>query len=234
MLGVFINVATVLAGGSLGLLLRGGIPQRVRDTVMQALGLSVLLVGALGAIKTADVMAVIICMVIGALLGEWINIEKRLEGLGVRAERLLSRGRGQGGSFVQGFMTASLVFCVGAMSVVGSLESGLSGNHATLTAKALMDGVASVFFAASLGPGVLLSAAAILVYQGAITLGAGLIAPLLTDPIVLEMSAVGGVIIVGIGINMLELGKIRVGNLLPAVFIPMAYVPLAAWIGGLF
>lgn len=234
MLGVLINVATVLAGGTLGLLLGKGVPERLRDTVMQGLGLCVLVIGALSALKTADVLCMIICIVLGALIGEGINIEKRLEGLGHRAEKLLSRGKTAAGStFVQGFMTASLVFCVGAMSVVGSLESGLSGNHATLIAKAILDGVGAVFFAAALGPGVLMSAVVILVYQGAIALGAGLMAPLLTDAIVLEMSAVGGVIIIGIGLNMLGAGKVRVGNLLPAVFLPLAYVPIAAWISGL-
>ncbi len=234
MVGVLINVATILVGGAIGLALRGGIPQRVRDTVMQGLGLCVLLVGLLNAVKTADVMAVIICMVVGALLGEWIDIEKRLARLGVRAEKLFTKAGAKGGTFVQGFMTASLVYCVGAMAVIGSLESGLSGNHSTLIAKGIMDGVSAVFFAAALGPGVLLSAAAILLYQGFIALGAGLIAPALTDPMVLEMSAVGGLIIVGIGVNLLGMAKIRVGNLLPAVFIPMAYLPLAAWIGTLF
>lgn len=235
MLGVWINVIAVLAGGVLGLLLGSRVPGRLRDTVMQGLGLCVAVIGLLSALETADVLCMIICIVIGALLGEWIDIEKRLERLGERAQMLLIKGgESEDGTFVRGFMTASLVFCVGAMSVVGSLESGLSGNHATLTAKAMLDGVASVFFAAALGPGVLLSALAVLVYQGAIALCGGLVAPFLTDAAVLEMSAVGGVIILGIGLNMLGATKIRVGNLLPAVFLPLAYVPLASWIGGLF
>ena len=234
MIGVLINVATVLLGGTIGLLLGKGIPERIRETVMQGLALCTMLIGLLSALKTNDVLCVIVCMVIGALLGEWINIEKRLEGLGGRAERLLTRGKAASGStFVQGFMTASLVFCVGAMAIVGSLESGLSGNHGTLTAKAMLDGVAAVFFAAALGPGVLLSAVAVFVYQGIIALGAGLVAPVLSDPIVLEMSAVGGLIIVGIGLNLLGIAKVRTGNLLPAVFLPLAYVPIAAWITGL-
>lgn len=234
MAGVLINVGAVLAGGLLGLLLGKRVPERLRDTVMQGLGLCVVIIGVMGAIQTEDVLLLIASLVLGALLGEWIGVERRLEGFGAWAERTLARGRPAGEStFVQGFMTASLVFCVGAMSVVGSLESGLSGNHATLTAKAFLDGVGAVFFAAALGPGVLLSALVIFVYQGAIALGAGLLSPLLSDAMVLEMSAVGGVIILGIGTNMLGATKIRVGNLLPAVFLPLLFIPLLNWMGGL-
>lgn len=237
MLGTLINVATVLAGSCLGLLLGSRVPGRLRDTVMQGLGLCVMIIGALSALETDDVLGMIICMVVGGLLGEGINIEKRLEGIGVRAERLLMRRANDntdgGDRFVRGFMTASLLFCVGPMSIIGPLESGLSANHATQIAKALMDGVAAVFLAAALGPGVALSAAIILVYQGAITLGATFAASLLTDPIITQMSAVGGVVIIGIGLNMLEIAKIRVGNLLPAIFLPIAYVPLAGWIARL-
>lgn len=234
MLGAFVNFATVIAGGLLGLALGNSVPKRFRDTVMQGLGLCVAIIGALSALKTEDVLGMIVCIVLGGLLGEGIDIEKRLEKLGERAHRVFSRGdTGGAGTFVQGFMTASLLFCVGPMSIVGPLESGLSGNHATQIAKALMDGTAAVFLSAALGPGTLLSAVVILVYQGAITLAAGLVAPLLTDAIITQMSAVGGVVIIGISLNMLEVTRVRVGNLLPAIFAPAAYVPLAAWIGTL-
>ncbi|MCL1964005.1 MAG: DUF554 domain-containing protein [Firmicutes bacterium] len=235
MLGAWINTAAVIIGGLLGLLLGSRVPQRLRDTVMRGIGLCTLIIGAQGALGTDSVLTLIICIVLGGLLGEGINIEKRLEGLGGRAERLLyGNGSARDNLFVQGFMTASLLFCVGPMSIVGPLESGLSGNHATQAAKAIMDGTAAVFLSAALGPGVLLSAATVLVYQGAITLGASLLAPLLTGPVIVEMSAVGGVIIMGIGLNMTEAAKIRAGNLLPAIFLPIAYLPLAAWVGGLF
>lgn len=232
MLGTLVNTGTVLLGGAVGLVLGGKVPERLRSTVMQGIGLCVLIIGALSALETANVLTLIICMVLGGLLGEGINIEKRLESLGVHAERLLTRrAAGGAGQFVKGFMTASLLFCVGPMSIVGPLESGLSANHATQVAKAIMDGTAAVFLSAALGPGVLLSAAIVLLYQGAITLGASLLAPLLTDPVILEMSAVGGVVIIGIGLNMLEAARIRVGNLLPAIFLPIAYLPLATLIG---
>lgn len=224
MIGTLINVATILLGSMVGLLLRRGIPERLRNTVMQGLGLCVILIGVSGALKTADTMCVILSIVIGGLIGSAVNIEKRLDQLGQFADRKL----GGGGSFSKGFVTASLVFCVGAMAIVGAMDSGLNGNHATLIAKAALDGVSSVFFASALGPGVALSAAAVLVYQGAIALLAGVLQPLLTDAIITEMSAVGGLLIVGIGLNMIYDKHLSVGNLLPAIFIPMAYLPIVA------
>ena len=232
MVGVIINVAAVLAGGTLGLLLGGRVPQRLRETIMQGLALCILLIGAQGALETANVLAVIVCMVAGGLLGEALDLEKRLESLGALAERKFAHG-GQNGRFAQGFITASLLFCVGAMAVVGSLNAGLTGDNSTLIAKAALDLVTAVFFAAALGPGVLLAAAAVLVYQGAIALMAGWLAPVLTDAIVTEMSAVGGLLIMGLSFNMLGMAKIRVGNLLPAIFLPILYFPIANWIGGL-
>ena len=232
MVGVIINVAAVLAGGTLGLLLGGRVPQRLRETIMQGLALCILLIGAQGALETANVLAVIVCMVAGGLLGEALDIEKRLESLGALAERKFAHG-GQNGRFAQGFITASLLFCVGAMAVVGSLNAGLTGDNSTLIAKAALDLVTAVFFAAALGPGVLLAAAAVLVYQGAIALMAGWLAPVLTDAIVTEMSAVGGLLIMGLSFNMLGMAKIRVGNLLPAIFLPILYFPIANWIGDL-
>lgn len=232
MVGVIINVAAVLAGGTLGLLLGRRVPQRLRETIMQGLALCILLIGAQGALETANVLAVIVCMVAGGLLGETLDIEKRLESLGALAERKFAHG-GQNGRFAQGFITASLLFCVGAMAVVGSLNAGLTGDNSTLIAKAALDLVTAVFFAAALGPGVLLAAAAVLVYQGAIALMAGWLAPVLTDAIVTEMSAVGGLLIMGLSFNMLGMAKIRVGNLLPAIFLPILYFPIANWIGGL-
>ena len=232
MVGVIINVAAVLAGGTLGLLLGERVPQRLRETIMQGLALCILLIGAQGALETANVLAVIVCMVAGGLLGEALDIEKRLESLGALAERKFAHG-GQNGRFAQGFITASLLFCVGAMAVVGSLNAGLTGDNSTLIAKAALDLVTAVFFAAALGPGVLLAAAAVLVYQGAIALMAGWLAPVLTDAIVTEMSAVGGLLIMGLSFNMLGMAKIRVGNLLPAIFLPILYFPIANWIGGL-
>ena len=229
MIGTLINVATILAGVGLGLLLRKGIPERMRDTVMQGLGLCVMLIGVSGAIGTADTMCVIVSIVIGGLLGSAINIEHQLDRLGQAAEKRFAKG--DNSSFAKAFVTASLVYCVGAMAIVGSMDSGLRGDHTTLIAKSALDGVSAIFFTSALGPGVALSALAVLVYQGAIALLATWIAPLLTNPIIHELSAVGGLLIIGIGLNMLYDKHISVGNLLPAIFVPMAYIPLTALFG---
>ncbi|MBR2718619.1 MAG: DUF554 domain-containing protein [Clostridia bacterium] len=226
MIGTLINFAAIIAGTALGLLLRKGIPERMRETVMQGLGLCVLLIGVSGAIKTGDTMCVIVSMVVGGLLGSAVNIEHRLDQLGAFAERKLLNGRSDS-TFAKGFVTASLVYCVGAMAIVGAMDSGLRGNHATLIAKSALDGVSAIFFASTMGAGVGLSAVAVLVYQGAIALLATWIAPILTNSIINEMSAVGSLLIIGIGLNMLYDKHIAVGNLLPAIFIPMAYVPLS-------
>lgn len=225
MIGTLINFAAVIVGTALGLLLRKGIPQRLRDTIVQGQGLCVILIGLSSALKTADVTGIIICMVIGSLLGALINIEGRLDSLGKAIEKRVSPN-GEEGSIAKGFVTASLVFCVGAMAIVGSIDSGLRGDHSTLIAKSVLDGVFAIFFTSSLGIGVGLSAVAVLVYQGTIALLAGWIEPLLTTQIITEMSAAGGLLIAGIGLNMVyDKHHIPVGNMLPAIFLPMAYIP---------
>lgn len=225
MIGTLINVAAILVGTFLGLLLRKGLPQRLQDTVIQGQGLCVILIGLTSAIKTADVTCCIICMVIGSLLGAWIDIELRLDKLGKAIEHKLSPD-GAEGSIAKGFVTASLLFCVGAMAIVGSMDSGLRGDHSTLIAKSVLDGVSALFFATSLGIGVGLSALSVLVYQGSIALLSMWLEPLLTTAIITEMSAVGGLLIMGIGLNMIYNKRIPVGNMLPAIFLPMAYLPL--------
>ncbi|MGN0971632.1 MAG: DUF554 domain-containing protein [Aristaeellaceae bacterium] len=226
MVGTLINTVAILVGTALGLLLRKGIPERLRETVVQGQGLCVILIGLSGALKTGDTLCMIICMVAGALIGAAINIEKRLNDLGAFLERKVTRGTGETGSIARGFVSASLLFCVGAMAIVGAMDSGLRGDHSTLIAKSALDGISAIFFASSLGIGVGLSAFAVLIYQGAIALLAMWIEPLLTEAVITEMSAVGGLLIVGIGLNMIYDKHIPVGNLLPAIFLPMLYIPL--------
>ena len=172
----------------------------------------------------------ILSLVVGGVVGEWLAIEARLESLGRWIEARFADGSAGGGDFARGFVSASLVFCVGSMAVVGSLESGLAGNHRTLFAKAIIDGVAALIFASTLGRGVLFASVPVLVYQGAITLAAGLLRPLLTAAAVADMSAVGGLLIVAIGVNLLGIARIRVGNLLPAVFLPLAAHLVRSWL----
>ena len=230
MVGTLINTVAILVGTALGLLLRKGIPERLRETVVQGQGLCVILIGLSGALKTGDTLCMIICMVAGALIGAAINIEKRLNDLGTFLERKVTRGQGETGSVAKGFVSASLLFCVGAMAIVGAMDSGLRGDHSTLIAKSALDGISAIFFASSLGIGVGLSAFAVLIYQGAIALLAMWIEPLLTEAVITEMSAVGGLLIAGIGLNMIYDKHIPVGNLLPAIFLPMLYIPLTGLI----
>ena len=221
MIGTLVNAAAIIAGGSVGLLLKKGIQARYKTTVMQAIGLSVILVGIQSALRATDLLGVIICMSVGSLLGESLGIEERIETLGNWAEKRFDRS-GNGG-FSKGFVTASLVFCVGSMAIVGSLESGLSGNHATLFAKSLLDGITSIVFASTFGSGVILSAIPVLIYQGTITVGATLLKPFLTTDVITQMSGVGGLLIAAIGSNMLQLTRIKVGNMIPAIFLPIVY-----------
>jgi uncharacterized membrane protein YqgA involved in biofilm formation len=235
LIGTLINTAAILVGSFIGILVRKGLPQRLKETVMQGLGLCVLVIGVLGAIKTNDMMAVILSIVIGGLIGALLNIEKRLDQFGQFLQRKLSGGKDQeDSSFATGFVTASLVYCVGAMAIVGALESGLQGNHNTLIAKSALDGISAIVFASTMGPGVALSALAVLVYQGSIAILAQWAAPLFTEAVITEMSAVGGLLIIGVGMNLLRDKRLAVGNLLPAIFVPMAYLPLSQLISRLF
>lgn len=234
MLATLINAALVLAGSAAGLLFRGLISQRLMTILTHALGLCVLGIGVSSLLSTRDTLCLIVCMVMGAVLGNAVDIERRLEGAGERIRRRLA-GRGDNGRFTQGFVSASLLFCVGAMAITGSIEAGLNRNYAILISKGVIDGVTSVSFAAAMGIGVAFSVLPLLVYQGGITLLAGWIGPYLPEAVVTEMTAAGGALIVAIALNMLELPRerIQVGNLLPAMFLPIAYVPLAQWLGTL-
>ncbi|OGO81201.1 MAG: hypothetical protein A2Y21_00835 [Clostridiales bacterium GWC2_40_7] len=231
-LGTLVNVAAVIAGGAVGVFVKKGLPERFKSIIVQAIGLSVLMIGISGVMQgmlkvVADgrldrlyIMTMIFSMIIGGILGELINIEKKLDRLGNWFQKKLSK---EGSSFSEGFVSASLLFCVGAMAIVGSLEDGLMGNPNTLYAKSILDGVISIVFASTLGIGVAFSSLSLLVYQGSITLLAFWVKPWLTDLVISQMSLVGSVLIFCIGINILEIRKIKVGNLLPAIFMPLLY-----------
>ncbi len=229
-----INMALILLGGGLGLLFKNLISGRLLSILTHALGLCVLGIGISSAIGTENMLCVIVCMVVGTVIGSAIDIERRLEGAG---DLLRARIGGQGNSrFTEGFVNAALLFCVGAMAITGSIEAGLNGNYEIIISKGIIDGVTSVSFAATMGIGVMFSVIPLLLYQGGITLLAGWVGPYLPPAVITEMTAVGGALIVAIAVNMLELGreKIKVGNMLPAVFLPIAYIPLAQWLAGLF
>ena len=218
MLGTVVNTLAIIAGSLVGLLFKKGISENHSRTIMHAIGLAVVLIGIKTALKTDAIMMVVLSLAVGSALGELASIEDRLERLGNWIGSLLSK---DGKGISKGFVSASLLFCVGAMAIVGSLESGLAGNHQTLFAKSILDGLGSVFFASTLGIGVLLSAVSVFFYQGIITLGASFLKQFLLPDVVSQMSAVGGLLILAIGISLLEIKKIRVGNMLPAIFIPL-------------
>ena len=227
MTGTLINVTTVVVGATCGTALGARLPQDMRATIMDGLGLITILIGLSMGLKTQNILVVLGSVILGGILGEMMGIDNQLSALAKRLEKALgglSLGKGR---FAEGFMTASLVFCVGPMTIMGSIQDGLTGDFSTLAVKSALDGFASVAFAASLGMGVAFSALFILVYQGGITLLASWASSVLTDAMVVEMSAVGGVLIFGIGLGLLDIKKVRVANLLPAIFIAPFLVALA-------
>ena len=228
MLATIINVALVLLGSALGLAFKNRISDRFASILTCALGLCVLGIGISGMIGTADTLCVIVCMVVGTLLGEALNIEKRMDGLGDLLRRKLIRGESNS-RFVEGFVNASVLFCVGAMAINGSMQAGMLGKYDILITTGVIDGVTSITFAAAMGVGVAFSTIPLLLYQGGLTLIFALVGQGMDPAVVTEMNAVGGTIIVGIALNMLGLPKekIRVGNMLPAIFLPIGYIPLA-------
>ena len=225
MLGNYINFITIVIGCLIGLLLKKGLKDEYKAIIMQAIGLSVLFVGAaitIGGLLDPDSEPVlfIVSLVIGGLVGEMLGIEKALERLGAFIQR---RVGASDNNVAQGFVTASLIFCVGTMAIIGSLESGLTGNHNTLFAKSVIDGITSMILASTLGIGVIFSSAAVFIYQGSIILFSGILEPLLTANVIREISIIGGILIFGIGLTMMEIRKIRTVNLLPAVIVPVIY-----------
>lgn len=227
MLGVLVNALAVIAGGLVGSRLKNGIPERYSTSINMGLALCVLMIGLSGAIATQNVMLVILSIVIGTVIGEAARIEDRLDALGNWAQNRLAK---DDDGFSKGFINATLLFCVGSMAVVGSLEAGFQNKPDTLLAKSALDGVSALIFASSWGPGVILSVIPLTLYQGGIAVLAMLMGNFLSDAAVLEMSATGSLLIIGLGVNMLGIKKerVRVGNMLPAILIPAIYISVRA------
>ena len=236
MIAVFVNMATVLCGSLLGILLRNQLKAKLQEALMKALGLCTVVIGVSSAIGTQALLCVILCMVVGTALGEWLRIDDGIEHAGDFIKGKVFRGRVSESRFTEGFVSACILFCIGSMTIVGSLEAGINHNYSIIYAKSTMDFVSSMAFGAAMGLGVTCSALFILVFQGGLTLLSGLLAPVLSTAVVTEMSAVGGVILIGMAVNILGLGRerIKVSNMLPAIFLPVAYFPLANWLSGLF
>ena len=231
MIGTFLNVATVLVGGGLGTLFGERLPARVRESVLAALGLLTIAIGLKMTLDSQNAIITLGSVLLGGLLGEWWQIEEALKRLGAWLEARFARtGSAEGAArFIRGFVSASLVFCVGPMTILGSIQDGLTGNFQLLAVKAVLDGFASLAFAASTGIGVLFSALVILVYQGALSLLAAQAQAIITPAMMSEMTAVGGVMLIGIAISsLLEIKPIRVGNFLPALLIAPLLVAILA------
>lgn len=226
MFGTIVNTLVVLLGSIFGLFIKGGLKDRYKDIIMDAIPLAVLFIGASGAISNmikpeANPILFIVSLVLGAIIGEFFDIDKGFNTLGNFIQKKLSKN--ENSNISQGFVASSLLFCVGSMSILGSLESGLQGVHKILLAKSVLDGVTATIMATTLGIGVSLSAFTILIYQGSITLMAGYIQPYLSNDMIRELSIVGGILIFALGLNMMNLKKIKVANLLPSLVIPVIF-----------
>ncbi len=231
MFAVFVNMALVLVGSAVGLLLKNRFSERMGQAVMKGLGLCTVGIGMSSLLGGKDTLCTIICVALGTILGEWLNIEKGMDDLGELLRRKLIKREGNS-RFVEGFVNATVLYCVGAMSINGAIAAGINGDYSILISKSVMDMVSSITFAAAMGIGVPFAVIPIFLYEGGLTLLAGVVGPYLSAAVITEMSAVGGAIIVGIGLNLLGASKegIRVSNMLPAIFLPIAYVPLANWV----
>lgn len=225
MLGNYVNTAVIVIGSLLGVLMHKGLKEEYKTIIMQAIGLSVLFIGATTALSgllnpDSEPILFIISLVIGGAVGEFLGLEKALNKLGLILQEKVGSGEG---NIARGFVTASLIFCVGTMAIIGSLESGLKGNYNMLFAKSVLDGITSMILASTLGIGVIFSAAAVFLYQGSIIVFAGMLEPILTAHVIREISIIGGILIFAIGLTMLEIKAIRTVNLLPAILVPVIY-----------
>ncbi len=231
-MGTIINTAAVVLGALLGLILNRRVNKALLDNIMKAVGVSVMFIGISGAltgmlkiqngkIDSTGAMLLIISLVLGTLIGELVKIEDRLEGMGEKLKKAVKSK--SDGKFVDGFVTTTLITCVGAMAIVGALEDGLTGDYSMLLAKSLLDGIIAIILASTMGLGVLFSAIPLFIYQGAITLLSGVISPVLSDNLILNLSYIGSALIFSIGVNQVFGKKLKTGNMLPALLIPIIY-----------
>lgn len=221
MIATFVNCGVIIVGCIIGLFIKGGIPERFNKIIMNGLALCAMFIGFSGALEGNNTIITIVSMAVGALIGELIDIDKWLNKLGETIQAKLDKGDGKESRIAEGFVNASLLYCVGAMSIVGALQAGLSGNYDTIYAKTVLDGVSSVIFSASMGIGVIFSSVTVLLYQGGITICASFLSGILSQAVIAEMTAVGSLMIVGLGLNLLEVTDIKIANLLPGILVPV-------------
>lgn len=235
MIAAIVNALGILIGGTAGTLLRAKINHKLVDCLMTAMGLVVVSVGVQGIIGSSNTMCLVLCLAIGAVIGQALKIDEFIDGMGVRAAKLFEGKKFAEGRFADGVISASVMFTVGAMAIMGSLDAGLRGNYSVLYTKTVIDAVSAAAMSAAMGVGVALSLVPVLIWEGVLILLAGSLSPFLSAEVITEMSAVGGAIFIGMGLNMIGVTerKVNVPNLLPAIVLPVIYVPLASWIGGL-
>lgn len=227
MIGPIVNAVVIVVCALLGRFVLKGMPDRYEEIIKKAIGLCIVYIGIAGAFENQRVMILILSMVAGSAIGEFINLDKGMNNLGIWAEKKLGFNDS---NFSKGFVSASILFCTGSMAIVGGMNSGLLGNHEMLFAKSILDGVISIVFASSMGLGVAFSAVPVLLYEGAIALGAGFVKDWMTPEIITEMSAVGSLIIAAIGFNFLVSKQIKIANMIPAIFLPWLYIAIeTAW-----
>jgi len=225
MIGTIVNSLAIVMGCIIGLILKDRFPKRISVILFQGIGLTTLMIGIQMAIQATEVLLIILSMVIGGMIGEIIDIEKRLDQLGNRIKKLFHKQEGKE-RFTEGFIAASLLYCVGSMAVMGAIEEGINGNPDILLAKSALDGISSIIFTASLGIGVLFSAIPVFLYQGTITHIAHLVKNWITSDMINEMTAVGGLLIIGLALGILEIKKIKVANLLPSLLIILIFTAI--------
>lgn len=230
-MGVIINVIAIVIGTMIGLFLKRGMSEKMSSHIMQGLALITFIIGLKGALVDQDMILLIVSISLGGYLGEMMQLEENIRKFAEWVQDKLSK-EGAQNQLAEGFVSAVLIFCVGAMAVMGSLEAGLRNNHGILITKALIDGFASIILTTTKGAGVMLSALAILLYEGGMMVLAQFVAPYLSESIVYAMSAVGSLLLVALGLNLLELTKIKVMNFLPAMFLPIVLIPLFSFIRG--
>lgn len=219
--GAVVNFFLVLLGTLLGLLLKKGIPERIQKTLMTGMAFCVLYIGVTGLFEEgANILVMIVCFALGAVVGEVIDLDKRVNSLGMWIEKKVGKNGGNS-KIAEGFVAATLLFCVGAMTIVGSIDSGISGDNATLYSKSVIDCIAAAALTSSMGIGVIFAALSVLVIEGALTLLAGVLSPILTDYIVAQMSVIGSLLIIALALNMLGITRIKVMNFVPAILLPL-------------
>ena len=236
MIGTIVNSAAIVLGGLIGSLFGEKIGERYTKPLLTAMAFVVAIIGIQGAMGTSSILIVVICMVIGLVVGIALRLDDRINGLGDKIKDRLAGTKICKGQFSDAIVTSSLIFCVGSMAILGSIQAGLNKDYSTLFAKAVIDGVSAIAFSAALGPGVILSAIPVFIIQGAITLLARVAEPYLTSEIITEMSAVGGPVFLAMSVNMLELRqeRIKIGDMIPAILMPIVYFPVADLMGKMF